>query len=286
MIQGEVLITGGSGAFGCAFTRYLLTKYPDVTRIVIYSRNEFNQYLMAKSLEQYAHRLRFMIGDVRDKERFHRSLFGIDFVVHAAALKRIEVGHYNPDEMIKTNVDGSKNVVEAILDWHRPIKAILLSSDKAWQPISPYGISKAMAESLFINANNMRGDNGPMFAVCRYGNVWNSTGSVVPKWRAAISDSEPIQITDPDCTRFYMTMDEAIALIMDTYYTMKGGERNIPTLPAYRLGDLADAVGASERTITGLPPWEKLHEGMADGNTSDIARRMTIDELKTALHEC
>jgi UDP-N-acetylglucosamine 4,6-dehydratase/5-epimerase len=286
MMRGSVLITGGTGAFGTAFTRYLLTHHPDVTRIVIYSRNEFNQFLMAKSLDKYAHRLRFMIGDVRDKERFHRSLFGIDFVIHAAALKRIEVGHYNPDEMIKTNVDGSKNVVEAILDWHRPIKAILLSSDKAWQPISPYGISKAMAEALFINANNMRGENGPMFAVCRYGNVWNSTGSVVPKWRALIANSEPIEITDPDCTRFYMTMDEAIALVVDTYYTMRGDSKlRIPTLPAYQLGDLAVAMGATKRTITGLPPWEKLHEGMADGNTSDKARRMTIAELKAALNE-
>jgi UDP-N-acetylglucosamine 4,6-dehydratase/5-epimerase len=283
-MRGGILITGGTGTFGRAFTRYLLDQHPDVTRIVVYSRNEFNQHLMAKTLRQHDKRLRFMIGDVRDKDRLRRAIYGCDLVVHAAALKRIEVGYYNPDEMIKTNVDGSRNVVEAALDLHVPRKLILLSSDKAWQPISPYGRSKAMAEDLFINANNMRGMTELAFAVCRYGNVWNSTGSVVPLWKAALYNGEPLQITDPDCTRFYMKMDEAIALVMDTYYTMKGGETKIPTLPAYRLGDLADAMGGKTKVI-GLPDWEKQHEGMAEGNTSDKARRMTIDELKAALND-
>jgi UDP-N-acetylglucosamine 4,6-dehydratase len=172
-----ILITGGTGAFGRAFVRYLLSPHAHAfyDRIIIYSRNEFQQNLMAKELADLdvTQSLRFFIGDVRDLSRFKRAIHGCSTVIHAAALKRIEVGHYNPDEMIKTNVGGAQNVVEACLD-STVKKVVFLSSDKAYQPISPYGLSKAMAESLFINANNMRGWGGPRLAVCRYGNVWKS----------------------------------------------------------------------------------------------------------------
>lgn len=282
-----ILITGGTGAFGQAFTRYLL-KHVDPTRIVIYSRNEFNQHLMATALAQYEKRLRFMIGDVRDRDRLKRALHDIDTVVHAAALKRIEVGHYNPIEMVKTNIGGAVNLIEATQDAGVK-KVILLSSDKAFQPVSPYGLSKAMAENLFIAANNIRGWEGPSYSICRYGNVWNSTGSVVPIWKKISEAVTPsgklvVPVTDPDCTRFFMKMDEAIELVMKAYHTMKGGEVYVPTLPAYRLGDLALAMRAS-MIVKGLPAWEKKHESMAEGNSSESAVRMTVPQLRAALDE-
>lgn len=277
-----ILITGGTGAFGQAFAKYLL-KHNDPDRIVIYSRNEFNQHLMATALEKHAKRLRFMIGDVRDRDRLRRALHDIGTVVHAAALKRIEVGHYNPIEMVKTNIDGAINVIEATQDAGVK-RVIMLSSDKAFQPVSPYGLSKAMAECLFINANHIRGWEGPKYSVCRYGNVWNSTGSVVPVWRARAASGDKVDITDPECTRFFMKMDEAIELVMKAYHEMKGGETFIPTLPAYRLGDLADAMGVKTR-IVGLPVWEKKHESMAYDRRSDQAERMSVKELREALDD-
>lgn len=283
-MNNGILITGGTGAFGRAFSRYLLHESSTYDRVVIYSRGEFQQHLMSQELSPLdkKKRLRFFIGDIRDRDRLRRAMHECSTVVHAAALKRIEVGHYNPDEMIKTNVDGAMNVVGAALD-SEVKKVVLLSSDKAYQPVSPYGLSKAMAESLFINANNMRGWNGPVFMVCRYGNVWNSTGSVVPIWKSLIADgATSVPVTDPDCTRFFMRMDEAIALVVNTIRKMNPREISIPTLPAYRLGDLAEAMRV-DMEITGLPKWEKKHESMSDGNSSDLARRMSIEELRREL---
>lgn len=285
----SILITGGSGFFGTAFARHLLQGHDDTTwptRIIIYSRGEYRQFQTSQelgSLDKYD-RLRFMIGDVRDRKRLERAMNGVEVVVHAAALKRIEVGAYNPIEMIRTNVDGAINVIEAAQDAGVK-KVVFLSTDKAYQPISPYGCSKALAESLFLAANNTTGWNGPRFAVTRYGNVWCSTGSVVPRWRDLIAQgATEVPVTDPECTRFYMKMSEAVDLVMDTIKNMKGGELNIPRLPAYRLGDLADAMNVN-MNVSGLPKWEKMHESMALHNTSDRARRMTIDELKEALSE-
>jgi UDP-N-acetylglucosamine 4,6-dehydratase len=182
----SVLITGGSGAFGTAFTKYLLMGNPSLPqRIAIFSRSEHRQAEMARELADTTDRLRFFIGDVRDRDRLRRAMDGIEVVIHAAALKRIEVGAYNPLEVKKTNIDGAANVIEAATDAY-VARVVALSTDKAFQPISPYGTSKAFAESLFIAANNTRGWNGPIFSVVRYGNVWNSTGSVVPKWREII----------------------------------------------------------------------------------------------------
>jgi FlaA1/EpsC-like NDP-sugar epimerase len=280
----SVLITGGSGTFGQAFTRYLLDN-TECDRIVILSRGEFMQHKMAEAFKGHEDRLRFMIGDVRDQDRLKRAMRDIDLVVHAAALKRIEVGYYNPDEVIRTNVYGSENVVNAALD-AGVNKAILLSSDKAYQPVSPYGTTKLAAESLFINANNMRGNDGTIFSVCRYGNVWGSTGSVAPKWKAIIEQGcfNTVPVTDPECTRFFMRMSEAIELVLRTCREMEGGEVNIPNLPAYRLGDLAIAMGV-DMEIVGLPAWEKLHESMSEHRSSDRARRMTIQELQEAVND-
>ncbi len=270
----RILITGGSGSFGQAFTERLLKDNHE--RIVIFSRGEHAQADMARKFD--ADNIRYFIGDVRDRDRLRRAMEGIEVVVHAAALKRIEVGQYNPLEVKKTNIDGAANVIEAATDAGVK-KVVALSTDKAYQPVSPYGTSKAFAESLFLAANNTRGSRGPTFAVCRYGNVWGSAGSVVPKWRKILMDSDTVPVTDPECTRFYMTMDQAVDLVLETILMMKGGEINIPKLPAYRLGDLADAMRANMK-ITGLPAWEKLHEAMGPDNSSDRARRMTMQELR------
>lgn len=284
----SVLITGGSGAFGTAFASRLMTMDRGPQRVVIFSRGEHRQAELRRELAEHQHRLRYFIGDVRDQDRLRRAMEGIEVVVHAAALKRIEVGAYNPLEVKKTNIDGAANVIEAATDAGVQ-KVVALSTDKAYQPISPYGTSKAFAESLFLAANNTRGSKGPIFAVVRYGNVWNSTGSVVPTWQKMIAGQflhigsrGTVPVTDPMCTRFFMTMDQAVDLVLDTATSMKGGEIAIPTLPAYRLYDLAEAMGVDVQ-IKGLPAWEKLHESMGPGNSSDLARRMTVEELRSAL---
>lgn len=269
------LITGGTGSFGRAFVKRLLAD-PDPKRICVLSRSEHAQATMRAELANDS-RLRFFIGDVRDRDRLRRAMEGVDVVIHAAALKRIEVGHYNPTEMVKTNVIGAMNVIEAAQD-AGVRKVVALSSDKAYQPISAYGQSKALMESLMLAANHTRGANGPIFSVTRYGNVAGSAGSVIPIWRA----TDKPTITDGDCTRFWMTMDQAIDLVLDTVDQMMGGELTIPTLPAYRLADLAAAMGIAP-TITGLSPYEKKHESMCDGNSSEHARRMSILELRGAL---
>lgn len=279
-----ILITGGSGAFGHAFAKRLLAKEVPPRRIVIFSRSEYRQFLMNKelwSLDKHGS-LRFLIGDVRDRERLRRAMEDVEVVVHAAALKRIEVGRYNPNEVVKTNVDGTVNVVEAAKDAGVK-KVVYLSSDKAWQPISPYGLTKALGEAIVLAANNTRGAKGPRYACTRYGNVWGSTGSVVPVWRSMIeAGAMSVPVTDPDCTRFFMLMDEAIDLVLECIERMPPDSPLIPTLPAYRLGDLAEAMGVMHH-VTGLPEWEKRHEGMHDGNTSDVARRMSVEELRMML---
>lgn len=279
----SVLITGGSGAFGNAMTQYLLTE-TNVDRIVVYSRGEYRQFQMSQEVAplNMADRLRFMIGDVRDRDRLRRAMEGIEVVIHAAALKRIEVGNYNPIEMVKTNVGGAINVIEAAQD-AGVRKVVALSSDKAFQPVSPYGASKALAESIFLAANNTTGFRGPKFSVCRYGNVWGSTGSVVPIWRGMVAQGiDTVPVTDPDCTRFFMRMSEAVDLVINTINSSIVGELAIPRLPAYRIGDLADAMGLNIN-ITGLPAWEKKHEAMNEELWSNEARRMTVAELQREL---
>lgn len=269
-MHNSVLITGGTGYFGKAMTRRLLKD--GVERICILSRDEYKQAIMRQEFKDDP-RLRFFIGDVRDLTRLKRAMNGVEMVYHAAALKRIEVGYYNPDEMVSTNIIGTQNVIDAALS--KNSKAVLLSTDKAFQPCSAYGYSKAVAESLFLAA-------GPNFSVTRYGNVSGSTGSVIPKWRALLcAGHETVPVTDPDATRFWMTEQEAVQLVLDTAESMPR-DVAIPVLPAYRVGDLAEAMGA-KMSIIGLPKWEKKHESMSEGNSSDIARRMSVEELMEAL---
>lgn len=274
----NILISGGTGFFGQAFVERILDENI-YSRICIYSRDEWKQAQMRTKFNNDP-RLRFFIGCVRDKDRLRRAMYGIDVVIHAAALKRIEVGHYAPDEVVKTNINGSQNIIDCAAEAGVK-KCILLSSDKAYNPVSPYGQSKAIAESLFLNANNMYGERGPKYAVTRYGNVCSSTGSVIPIWRESIKNGEQAYISDPDVTRFWMTKDEAVDLVMDTIEKMPTLPV-IPNLPAYRLGDLAEALGISPVTV-GLNAYEKTHEEMSEGNASDFARRMTVEEIRKGL---
>lgn len=290
----RVLITGGTGTFGAAMLAQLVSTTDH--QVVIYSRDEVKQYRMLEGLfPKERERVRMFIGDVRDYQRLVRAFHGVDIVLHAAALKRIEVGHYNPMEMVKTNVLGTMNVVEAAQD--AGVKRVVaLSTDKAFQPVSPYGCSKAMAESLVLAANNTVGADGPIFSVTRYGNVAGSTGSVIPIWRELIKRGHPIKVTDPECTRFWMDIEEATNLVWDTALPqgkeawsgqLEGGLVIPPHLPAYRIMDLAIAMTDNGKLadiqITSLPKWEKLHESMDHGYSSDTARRMDIDELKQRL---
>lgn len=276
----SLLLTGATGSFGKAFTRRLLQDNR-CERICLYSRGEHAQAQMREECKDDP-RLRWFIGDIRDRDRLKRSMQGVDVVIHAAALKRIEVGAYNPIEMTRTNVDGAINVVEAAQD--AGVKKVVgLSTDKACEPISPYGASKALAEAIFLAANNTVTAEGPRFSICRYGNIWNSNGSVVPTWRRMIErGAAAVPLTSPDCTRFYMTIEESVDLVLHTIETMRGGELVVPDLPAYRLGDLAEAMGAKV-IVKGLPRWEKRDECMLPGEPSDRARRMSVAELRQCL---
>lgn len=313
--MNNLLITGGTGYFGQAFTKAMLDR-GDYERICIYSRGEYAQHLMRQKFND-DQRLRFFIGDVRDQQRLELAMRGIDVVVHAAALKRVEVGEYNPTEMIQTNVDGAKNVIQAALNTGE-MDVVYLSTDKACAPLNAYGASKLMGEKMMLAANNIAGAKGPRFAVTRYGNVAGSTGSVIPIWRALKKTQSPtiLPITHQDCTRFWMSAKEAVDLVEWTIMNMTGGEIVVPSLPAYNIVDLATAMGAGAQ-ITGLKPGEKLHEEMLTnaeapnfwrhersgywlaaswdnppsndrrqtGMSSETARRMTIEEIKTRLEE-
>lgn len=274
----SVLITGGSGFFGRGFARRCLEH--DVERVCVYSRGEYQQALMRRELGDDP-RMRYFIGDVRDVGRLRHAMSGVETVIHAAALKRVEVGEYDSSEMAKTNVIGTMNVIEAATD-AGVARVVAISSDKACEPINCYGATKLVAEKLILAAENARGANGPHFAACRYGNVSGSTGSVIPTWRRALEQGLSVTLTDPDATRFWMTLDQATALVWLTASTMQGGELVIPDLPAYRLGDLAEAMGV-EYTLTRLGDGEKLHESMRPGESSEDARRMTVEELRGAL---
>ncbi len=280
----SVLVTGGTGTFGGAFIPYLLSQ-PDIARVCVYSRGEHAQAGLRQALGGDS-RLRWFIGDIRDLPRLTRAMRGVDTVVHAAALKRIETGAYCPDEMVKTNILGTMNVIEAAATTG-VARVIGLSSDKAYQPISPYGQSKALAESLLLSANGMYGAEGPRYAVARYGNIWGAQGSIVPLWRVLqASGALRVPVTSLDCTRFYMTVGEAVRLIWDLAVKMQGGELVIPDwLPAYRIGDLVMAFGL-EPQVNGLPAWEKLHESMNETLCSRDAYQLTVKELREALaHE-
>lgn len=284
----SVLITGGTGFFGRAFVKKLLDDNL-CERICVFSRGEYAQALMRDSLNDDT-RMRWFIGDVRDRDRLRRAMTGVDVVIHAAALKRIEVGRFNPIEMIRTNVDGAVNIIEAAQD-AGVRKVVYLSSDKAAEGISCYGQSKALAESLFLAANDtVNQKTGPFFIITRYGNVWNSTGSIVPRWHEMIKNgATSVPVSDPECTRFFMRANEAVELVLDAIRELDKAfsgqpwkKMLIPSLPAYRIGDLAQAMGV-DMDIYGLPEYEKLHEIMEVGKSSVDASRLSVQELRYEL---
>lgn len=258
----SVLVTGGTGSFGKAFIKKLLLDEPSIERIVIFSRDELKQYELSQqfSAEELG-KLRFFIGDVRDEKRLRRAIEGIDTVIHAAALKHVPIAEYNPFECIKTNVFGSQNIVEACLD--SDVKSVIaLSTDKAAAPINLYGATKLCADKLFIAANNIKGNSDVRFSVVRYGNVLGSRGSVIPFFLKERSEGR-LPITDPNMTRFSITLDDGVKMVRWAISNSVGGEIFVPKIPSYRITDVAKAIAPECELIdVGIRPGEKIHEEM------------------------
>lgn len=267
--QGKtVLITGGTGTLGHALVRRLLKT--DVRKIIIYSRDEFKQVNMTRLFGQDKDRLRFFIGDVRDRERLYRAFVGVDIVIHAAALKHVDLMEYNPIEAVSTNITGAHNILDAAID-RKVKKVIALSTDKAVNPINMYGATKLVSDKLFRNAHAYGGEDGPAFVVVRYGNVMGSRGSVVPFFQQLKDDGEKtLPITDNRMTRFWITMDQSVDLVLKSLELGQGGEVFISRIPSCRITDLALAIHPdAQLEETGIRPGEKLHEHLL---TEDEAR--------------
>jgi UDP-N-acetylglucosamine 4,6-dehydratase len=276
----SILITGGTGSFGKAFVRTVLNKFPEIRRLVIYSRDELKQFEMSQDLSEADYpALRYFIGDVRDAERLHRAMEGIDIVVHAAALKQVPAAEYNPFECIKTNVLGAQNVIEACLD-NSVSRVVALSTDKAAAPINLYGATKLCSDKLFVAANNIRGDRNIRFSVVRYGNVMGSRGSVIPFFLSR-KGTGVLPITDPSMTRFNISLQEGVDMVLWSIENAVGGEVLVPKIPSYRVTDVATAIDAKcEQKIIGVRPGEKIHEEMITSsdslNTVDMGRYFAI----------
>lgn len=263
------LITGGSGSFGRAFTHHLLTENL-ADQIRIYSRGEELQREMQQSFTDK--RLRWLIGDVRDRERLTLACRDVDVVIHAAAMKQIPATERDPEECVKTNIGGALNVIHAALSTNVK-KVLALSTDKACSPTNLYGASKLVAEKLFISANAYRGHRpGPMFSCVRYGNVAGSRGSVIPVFRQRVAEGKPIELTDVRMTRFWMTLPEAVALVMRSLTRMRGGEVFIPKLPSFSVFDLASCLHPPPFAFLGIRPGEKLHESLLSADEARNAR--------------
>lgn len=256
----DVLVTGGTGSFGKTFVRHLLDQH-DPARVVIFSRDELKQY-EARQLFNDDHRLRWFIGDVRDRDRLMRAMHGIRYVVHAAALKQVDTAEYNPFEFVKTNIQGSQNVIDACID-SGVERVVALSTDKASSPINLYGATKLVADKLFVSANHYAAQYPTRFAVVRYGNVMGSRGSVIPFFRKLAAEGKSLPITDKQMTRFWISLDQAVDFVVDSFGMMNGGELYVPRIPSMRIVDLAEAIAPEAPTHeTGIRPGEKLHEEM------------------------
>jgi UDP-N-acetylglucosamine 4,6-dehydratase/5-epimerase len=266
MFSGKtLLITGGTGSFGKKFTQTILAQYPNVKKIIIYSRDEFKQFIMSNMSEfkPYARKIRFFIGDVRDKERLRMAMENVDFVVHAAALKQVPACEYNPFEAIKTNVLGAQNVIDSALACNVE-KVVALSTDKACCPINLYGATKLCSDKLFVAANGYTGSKRTAFAVVRYGNVAGSRGSVIPFFqRLAQEGAESLPITDYAMTRFWLKLESAVWMVLNAFKNMRGGELYVKKIPSMRMPDLATAIAPQLKTHEcGIRPGEKIHEQM------------------------
>jgi len=276
----NLLITGGTGSFGKAFVRTVLDRYPHIQRLVIFSRDELKQFEMAQEFppEQYPG-IRYFLGDVRDPDRLSRAMEQVDTVVHASALKQVPAAEYNPFEAIKTNILGAQNVIEACLN-NGVKRVVALSTDKAAAPINLYGATKLCSDKLFTAANNIKGWRDLRFSVVRYGNVMGSRGSVIPFFLRQ-RETGVLPITDPEMTRFNITLQEGVEMVLWALDNAAGGEIFVPKIPSYRITDVAQAIGPDcEHPIVGVRPGEKIHEEMITAsdsfNTVDLERYFAI----------
>nr|WP_321271227.1 UDP-N-acetylglucosamine 4,6-dehydratase (inverting) [uncultured Tolumonas sp.] len=261
-----ILITGGTGSFGKKFIATILAQYQP-KKLIVYSRDELKQFEMQQVFNQAC--MRYFIGDVRDAQRLDMAMRGVDYVVHAAALKQVPAAEYNPMECIKTNVGGAENVIQAALN-NGVQKVIALSTDKAANPVNLYGATKLCSDKLFVAANNMTGDNPTIFSVVRYGNVVGSRGSVVPFFDKLIkSGAKSLPITHAEMTRFWITLQQGVDFVLDNFKRMKGGELFVPKIPSVRIADLAKSMAPDlPQAIVGIRPGEKLHEIMCPADDS------------------
>lgn len=263
MLNGKkILVTGGTGSFGKKFIETIFKKYPDVKRVVVFSRDELKQYEMSQQFPESKYpQIRFFIGDVRDGERVKRACEGIDIIIHAAALKHVPIAEYNPMECINTNIFGAENIINAALDCGVS-KVVALSTDKAAAPINLYGATKLCSDKLFVAANNMKGARDLSFSVVRYGNVLGSRGSVVPFFLKK-REEKVLPITHTGMTRFNITLDEGVDMVLYAIEHAWGGELYVPKIPSYKIMDVAAAVAPNCKTeVVGIRPGEKLHEEM------------------------
>lgn len=275
-----ILITGGTGSLGKALTKHIFNKYPTVKKLIILSRDEQKQFVMAQEFptEKYP-QIRFLLGDVRDKERLVRAFKGVDYVIHAAAMKHVHLAEYNPDECIKTNVGGAQNVIHAALETNVQ-NVVALSTDKACAPINLYGATKLTSDKLFVAANNVKGTNPIKFSVVRYGNVMGSNGSVIPFFLNKKKEGK-LPITDISMTRFNISLQGGVDMVMHAMEHAWGGEIFIPKIPSYKITDVAEAVAPEcELQIVGIRPGEKIHEEMITASDSfytyDLGKYYTI----------
>ncbi len=264
----SILITGGTGSFGKEFVKIVLSRWPKIRRLVIYSRDEQKQFQMAQQYpEKKFPMIRFFIGDVRDYDRLKRAFQNIDYVVHAAAMKHVHIAEYNPDECIKTNIGGAENVIRASLE-SEVKRVVALSTDKACAPVNLYGATKLTSDKLFISANNIKGSKDIRFSVVRYGNVMGSNGSVIPFFMKRKKEGV-LPITDPNMTRFNISLDEGVTMVLYALEHAWGGELYVPKIPSYKIMDVAEAIGPEcKKEIVGIRPGEKVHEEMITSSDS------------------
>jgi UDP-N-acetylglucosamine 4,6-dehydratase len=264
----SILITGGTGSLGKELTKTILAKWPKVERLIIYSRDEQKQFQMAQEypVDQYP-MIRFFIGDVRDLERLKRAFIGVDYVIHAAAMKHVHIAEYNPDECVKTNIGGAENVIKATLG-SSVTNVVALSTDKACAPINLYGATKLTSDKLFIAANNIVGKQDVKFSVVRYGNVMGSNGSVIPFFMDRRA-SGVLPLTEPTMTRFNISLADGVKMVLHALEHSWGGELYVPKIPSYRITDVAEAIGPEcEHPVVGIRPGEKIHEEMITSSDS------------------
>jgi UDP-N-acetylglucosamine 4,6-dehydratase len=280
ILEGSsILVTGGTGSFGKAFIAHALEHF-DPRRIVVYSRDELKQYEARQKFDD-DQRLRWFIGDIRDRHRLTRAMHDIDYVVHAAALKQVDTAEYNPFEYVQTNIIGSQNVVEAAID-ARVKKVVALSTDKASSPLNLYGATKLAADKLFQSANHYAAGYETRFSVVRYGNVMGSRGSVIPFFKKLATEGKPLPITDLRMTRFFITLPQAVQFVNDSFDQMQGGELYVPRIPSMKITDLVEAVAPGSETYEmGIRPGEKLHEEMI--SLDDARRTLRIGDRYVVL---